>query len=272
MGAIIERLRQEGSIEPWADLLYGASAKALGIAWRDHLLYRLDGTETGVLGLLKWLVVTRPAATFESIGDETRLNAELLRRAAIEHIQDADLPKAAVAHFAFRRAFQALHGAASRPGDPKNFHVPAEVLRSIPVGATVNFNFYGDHVAEQINLKNSNVTGSAIGTGATASVGDITAYQSLVDQSTNLDADLKAKLKQARKAIEHAGLTETDKKDVLDDLGKLTDEMGQKPPEANRVQRLWKRIKEVAPTASAILASAVSIAKLMGMTHGVPTP
>ena len=272
MCAIIERLRQDGSTEPWADLLYGAAAQALGVPWRKHLFYRLDGTDTGVLGLLKWLVATRPAATFESLGDETRLDTELLRRAAIEPIQSDNLPRAALSHFAFRRAFEILHAPTSRQGECKNLSIPHEMLRRIPVGATVNFNFYGDHVSEQINLKNSNITGSAIGTGATASIGDINAFQSLVDQSTNLDAELKAKLKQAREAIEQTVLTETDKKDVLDDLGKLTDEMGQKAPEASRVQRLWKRIKEVAPTASAILASAVAISKLIGAAHGVPMP
>lgn len=270
MRGIMERLRQDGSTEPWADLLYGAAAQFLGVRWRAHLLYRLDGTDTGVLGLLKWLVATRPSATFESITDESRIDAELLRRAVVEHPRTDDLPRAAVVHVAIRRAIRTINGSGSPLGGQKNFRIPPDVLKSIQPGTTVNFVFnYGEqHMGDKFHLKNNNIAGSAIGAGAIAVVGNITAYQTLVDQSTKLDNDVKSKLKQARDAIEQAGLNAADKKDVLDDLGKLTDEMGQNAPEAGRVQRLWKRIKEIAPAASTILAAAVSIGKLIGMAHG----
>ncbi len=115
-----------------------------------------------------------------------------------------------------------------------------------------------------------NVTGSALGTGASAVVGDITAYQSMVDNSTRLTQELKAKLKEAREAVERSLLGDGDKKDVLDDLGKLTEEMEKPTPEPGRVVRFFTRIKEIAPSVATILSSTATIAKVIGTATGHP--
>ena len=73
-----------------------------------------------------------------------------------------------------------------------------------------------------------NVTGSAIGRGAKVETGDITVYNQTIDKSENLAQDVKEQLKNARKAIEDTNLSQADRADILDDLGKLTAEL-QKP-------------------------------------------
>lgn len=107
------------------------------------------------------------------------------------------------------------------------------------------------------------VVGSALGRRARAEVGDINVYKQAVDQSSGLDDELKNVLKQARDAIEEAGLSETDKADITEDLAKLTAELEKPEKDPGLVRRYWNRIKEIAPTVSALLGSAVSIAKLL---------
>ncbi len=113
------------------------------------------------------------------------------------------------------------------------------------------------------------VVGSALGRRARVKAGDINVYKQAVDQSSGLDDELKNVLKQAREAIESAGLSEVDKADVAEDLDKLTVELEKPEKDSGLVRRYWNRIKEVAPTVAALLGSAVSIGKLL---HGDPTP
>jgi hypothetical protein len=89
--------------------------------------------------------------------------------------------------------------------------------------------------------------GSAFGSG-TVNAHDITVYKNAVDSSARLDNDIKQKLK-----------------DVVDDLNKLTAELEKPQNDASRVQRYWNHIKEIAPPAASILASAASLAKLLGI-------
>ena len=79
-----------------------------------------------------------------------------------------------------------------------------------------------------------------------------------------VEEDIKQKLKEARKAIENADLSDADKSGVVDDLNKLTAELEKPEQDDGRVQRYWNRIKEVAPTAASLLASAASLGKLLG--------
>jgi hypothetical protein len=110
--------------------------------------------------------------------------------------------------------------------------------------------------------------GSALGRGARVKAGDITVYKQAVDQSSGLDDELKAVLKQSREAIDAAGLSEPDKADAIDDLGKLTSELEKPERDPGLVRRYWNRIKDVAPPIAALLSGAVSIAKLL---NGDPT-
>ena len=105
--------------------------------------------------------------------------------------------------------------------------------------------------------------GSVVGSGR-VTAHNITVYKNTVDGSSRLDNDLKQKLKEAREAIENAELSAADKADVIDDLNKLTDELGNAEQDDSRVRRHWNHIKEVAPTVASILASAASLAKLLG--------
>jgi hypothetical protein len=106
-----------------------------------------------------------------------------------------------------------------------------------------------------------NGVGSVLGRGAQAEARNITVYREAVERST-FDAELKSMLIEAREALEREELSMDDKNDALDDLNKLAQEL-EKGPGATRVQRLWSRIKEIAPTAAPILASAASIRKVL---------
>jgi hypothetical protein len=86
----------------------------------------------------------------------------------------------------------------------------------------------------------------------------------VVDNLGTVEEDVKQKLKEARGAIERADLSDADKADVVDELNKLTAELEKPEKDEGRVKRYWNHIKGVAPTVASILASAASLAKLLG--------
>ena len=51
---------------------------------------------------------------------------------------------------------------------------------------------------------------------------------------------------------------------MVEQLNNLTAELKKSEKDESRVQRYWNRIKEIAPTVAAILATATSLAKLLG--------
>ena len=92
-----------------------------------------------------------------------------------------------------------------------------------------------------------------------------TNYINVVDQMTTVPDDAKQKLKQAREAIEQGSFSEGDKRDLVENLVKLTEELNKPKQEAGLIKRFWNRIKEVAPPVASILGAAVSIQKLLGL-------
>lgn len=118
-------------------------------------------------------------------------------------------------------------------------------------------------MGDTIEIKGDAV-GSAVGAGARVRALDITVYKNAVDQSSGISEDLKRVLKEARDAIETAGLVEVDKADATDNLGKLTAELEKPEKDPSLVRRYWNRLKEVVPTAATIIASAKTVADLLG--------
>lgn len=116
---------------------------------------------------------------------------------------------------------------------------------------------------DNINIEGDAI-GAAIGSHVRLNARDITAYKQLVDQSLTLDEDLKRALKEAREALESEDLSQADKGDAADDLGKLTDELQKPEKDVGRVRRLWNSIKDIAPPVASILSSAASLAKMLG--------
>jgi uncharacterized protein YjbI with pentapeptide repeats len=133
----------------------------------------------------------------------------------------------------------------------------------ITQGQNSNLSIGGGNVGN-----NTEVHGDAIGSAfdsGTVNARDIIVYKNAVDSSPRLDNDIKQKLKEAREAIEKAkDLSDADKKDAVDQLNNLTAELEKPEKDDSRVKRYWNRIKEVAPTGASILASAASLAKLLG--------
>ena len=91
-----------------------------------------------------------------------------------------------------------------------------------------------------------------------------TNYFNAVDQMTTIPDDAKQKLKEAREAIEKGSFSESDKRDLIDNLVKLTEELSKSKQDVSLVKRFWERIKGVSPTIASILGAAVSIQKLLG--------
>lgn len=89
-------------------------------------------------------------------------------------------------------------------------------------------------------------------------------YLQVVDGLDTIEDDFKQKLKKARQTIENIDLPDKVKADIVDNLKKLTAEMENPEKDLSLVQRYWNRIKEAAPTVASILASAASLAKLIG--------
>ena len=278
---VIARLRGEQvSDDPWSDLLYGIAAATVGETWRKRLYFSLSDAEVDVLALLRWLVRTAPEAAHGKLSGQEQIDAEMLRRFRNNPIP-RDVARAAILYQSLSQAdaerlrhFESSVSDRNRSQHDLRKHViqldvTPRTLNNMPAGMSMNFSLYeGDsHMGDKISI-GGNVSGSAIGTGASAVVGDITAFQSMVDNSTRLTPDLKTKLKEAREVVEKSSLGESDKKDVLDDLGKLTDELEKPAPEPGRVARFFSRIKEIAPTVASVLSSTAAIAKVIGQATG----
>jgi len=126
----------------------------------------------------------------------------------------------------------------------------------------------GSTVMNQTNIVRTNV-GGAVGSGATVNARDISLYQNYVAQ-TQLPADVKDALLEARTALESVGLPEGDKNDVADDIGKITHELAQPTPEPGRIVKLWGRIKNAAPVVAVALQSAKMVFDIV--TNNPPSP
>ncbi len=118
------------------------------------------------------------------------------------------------------------------------------------------------HMGNEVKI-DGDIISSAVGKEASVNAHDIVTYKTIIEKS-DIDADLKEKLVEAREKIEELDLSQNNKDDVADDLSELTEEVSKTEPNARRVQRSWRHIKEIAPTVAATLSSAVNIANLLG--------
>lgn len=108
------------------------------------------------------------------------------------------------------------------------------------------------------------VIGSAVGKGAALHARDMTIYRQVL-ASSEIDAELKQVLLAARETIAQLLVSDEDRNDLADDLGKLTDEFAKPAPEQSRIARFLARIKEVAPSVESILMSAARVTQLLGL-------
>jgi hypothetical protein len=108
------------------------------------------------------------------------------------------------------------------------------------------------------------VTGSTVGRGGRAEVHDIVVYKQIVDNAKMIDVETKQVLKKARDTLEKENLSEVDKGDAADHLGKLTKELeNADAKDEGRIRRLFGYIKDVAPDVASVLTTAVSLAKMV---------
>ena len=116
-----------------------------------------------------------------------------------------------------------------------------------------------------LNMQNNTVQGDNIGGtvgGGTVNARDITVYKNSVEAST-LEPELKAVLVKAREELEREKVTEADRNDVADSLGKLTEEMAKKEKDPGLVRRWVGRIRDIIPSIANVLTGAKIIHDLM---------
>jgi hypothetical protein len=101
-----------------------------------------------------------------------------------------------------------------------------------------------------------------VGQGNRVNIRDINVYKQMVG-GLGVDAELQQKLVQAREVLDQLELPPTRKGDAQDDLGKLAEEMAKPEKDEGRIHRLWRNIKEVAPTVASVLASAATLGKIV---------
>lgn len=143
-----------------------------------------------------------------------------------------------------------------------NVTVDVDASSKSASGASSHSEMTGKKMGDEISIGGDAIN-SAVGSAAKFKARDVASYKQTVDSSL-IDDELKAILVKAREALDSAELPPGDAEDTADDLAKLTAEMEKPEKDAGRIRKLWGRIRDAAPTVASILASAASIAKLLG--------
>jgi uncharacterized protein YjbI with pentapeptide repeats len=114
---------------------------------------------------------------------------------------------------------------------------------------------------KKININTGEIHDSQIGSIGLAR--DVNVFNQTIDNSSNMDDELKKTLKEARQKIEELELSRDNKNDLIDDFVKFSDEIQQPEPNRSRIKRFYGRINELAPPIASILSMAASIAALL---------
>jgi hypothetical protein len=127
-----------------------------------------------------------------------------------------------------------------------------------------NYRLEGPRMGNEIRTNiDGDAVNSAFGSYASAKSRDIKVFKQSVDQSNGLDDELKQVLKQAAEIISASELNSSEKEDAAESLVKIRDEMNRAAPDKRRIQRCLNWIRDLAPPAASVLASAIKIAELM---------
>ncbi|PQO27380.1 hypothetical protein C5Y96_17720 [Blastopirellula marina] len=118
-----------------------------------------------------------------------------------------------------------------------------------------------------MNGNNSNYVGGdniggVVGSG-TINAREITAFKGHL-QKSQLDDTVKEILIQAREAVDNEKLSEGDKIDVCDELGKMTQELEKPEPDKSRLSKLFDRITEGASSVGKLLTGISAVAEAIG--------
>lgn len=116
---------------------------------------------------------------------------------------------------------------------------------------------------DKTHISHSSIFGSAIGSSAELNAHNISIFQNMVNNSSNIDSDMKEKINLACTEIEKLSIPQEDKCDAIENIEKLTKELDKLEPDPGRVKRFLNHIKEIAPTVSSILMSAKKIIELI---------
>ena len=107
------------------------------------------------------------------------------------------------------------------------------------------------------------IGGNVVGSGSTVNARDITAFINTVDQTTDLEPELKRVLVEARKALESSSLASTDK----DEAGQRPGQAHRRDPEARAPARpdqaAVREHQQLTPDVASILSSVAKIGELI---------
>jgi len=118
-----------------------------------------------------------------------------------------------------------------------------------------------EQTAAQTIMSVTNINDSTVG--ALGNARDVNVFITRAEPS-ELAADLKGALTEARRELDALKMNERSKADVLDNLDKVVDELQQAKPDQSRLRHLLSAIKEVAPPVASVLSVAASLMKLLG--------
>jgi hypothetical protein len=126
----------------------------------------------------------------------------------------------------------------------------------------------GGNLTDFSQSAGGNQTGVVGGIGNEVLMGDVTAYNTIVDREASINAhnaQLGNALKQGRQAIEGLQLDPDEKRELLSAYGKLTEEVAKEKPKPGLVQMFWNTIS----TFTAKAAPLVQIGFLLAQAFGI---
>ncbi len=119
------------------------------------------------------------------------------------------------------------------------------------------------HLGDKVKV-GGDVIGSAVGSGAVLQARDITVFKNAVGNSVTLSAEVNQGFTEEQDILEAAALSEGDRGDAVDALGKMKEELERPVSDVSRLKRLRETIEGIAPVAASVLASSVELAKMFG--------
>jgi uncharacterized protein YjbI with pentapeptide repeats len=136
--------------------------------------------------------------------------------------------------------------------------IAAGATSSIQVNRTYNMGHKVEVHGDAINL--------SLGDASPVHARDINLDKSNTELSAIGD-EIKTVIQEAVDMLQSLSLKPSDKSDAVENVQKIAEELEKAEPDASRVTRCWRQIRELAPTVSSLLSSATMVAKILQITH-----
>ncbi|QDT37713.1 hypothetical protein [Stratiformator vulcanicus] len=111
---------------------------------------------------------------------------------------------------------------------------------------------------DNANFVGGDNMGGVVGSGQ-INAHDITAFKGHIEQS-QISEDAREALLSARQEVEQLVISEGEKTDICDDIGKMTSELENAEPDSGRISTIFDRINKMASSVGAILKGIAAVA------------